>query len=251
MLLLDFEVAQNQWVTILPSVVFALNTSISASTKFSPYEVIYGRRPVLPIDLIMGTVEEFNHAPTPDEYIKDLRIQLRDIILKVGENLEVSREKMMAYYNKNVLFHDYRPGEQVWLKKKCFKPGESRKLAPRKTGPWTIIRKLPNGVNFEIHEDKRKMAKVVHHNRLSPAASRPVTKGESKCRNSFVKLNTKNDDFSDDYSTDSSVSDTHLSVEEDDSDNDDVSQNQRRYPLRLRTARQKDGAIPWDQLPNI
>ena len=225
--------------------IFALNTSVSASTKFSPYEIIFGRRPVLPIDLIMGTVEDFNCASSPDEYVKDLRIQLKDVITKVNENLEVSRGRMMAHYNQKILFHDYRPDDKAWLKKKCFKPGESRKLAPRKTGPWTIIRKLPNGVNFEIQNDRTKVKKIVHHNRLSP-----VTSGVDNRRNL-----AEND--LEGYSTDSSSSYSDSVEENENSEQSDGSANgdnppiNQRYPQRTRTARIIEGAIPWDSVPQI
>ena len=51
----------------IPSVVFSLNTSISSTTKCIPYEVLYGRKPVLPIDLVMdSTVDSFTTG-TPRE----------------------------------------------------------------------------------------------------------------------------------------------------------------------------------------
>ena len=101
-----------------------------------------------------------------------MKIQLRDILTKVNENANVSREKMMKQYNRNIVFYDYKPDDQVWLKCKHFKPGESRKLSPRKTGPWVIKRKMPNRVNFEITNQKE--TRIVHHNRLSPVRNATV-----------------------------------------------------------------------------
>ena len=40
-------------------------------------------------------------------------------------------------------------------------------MAPRRNGPWVFVRKLPNGVNFEVENSKREV-KIVHHDRLSP-----------------------------------------------------------------------------------
>ena len=247
-LLLDFDVSQNQWAKILPSTVFALNTSLSSSTKFTPYEIIFGRRPVLPIDIILGSTEEFNNASTPEEYLSDLRLQLKDIIVKVHENLNVSRERMMKQYNKGILFNDYKPDDKVWLKKKCFKPGESTKLAPRKTGPWTVIRKLPNGVNFEVQNDKSKLHKVVHHNRLSPVTKTVGVKRQStRC----IPPNIPDYIVTDD-STDSSEAEDFNNPSAHNADsNDDIIPPPPRYPRRNRTNRNIEGAIPWDALPNI
>ncbi|KAF4517507.1 hypothetical protein B566_EDAN006508 [Ephemera danica] len=41
---------QQQWDAALQSVLFAYNTSIQASTQYSPFELVYGRMPILPID---------------------------------------------------------------------------------------------------------------------------------------------------------------------------------------------------------
>ena len=57
------------------------------------------------------------------------------------------------------------------LKVKYYKTGENRKLAPRYSGPWTVLRKLPNGVNFEIYNTNTSAKKIVHHDRPIPFKS--------------------------------------------------------------------------------
>ena len=131
-LLLDFEVPQNQWNEILPGIIFALNISISCATKCTPYEVLYGRRAILPIDIILGTNSNSVNAGTPQEYLKDFRIQLRDILLKVNDNLKISQQRMIEQYNRNVMFYDYRPNDTVWLKTEIFQTrGEQEAVAPK------------------------------------------------------------------------------------------------------------------------
>ena len=61
---------------------------------------------------------------------------------------------MLEQYNKNIRFNDYKKGEEVWMKIKHFKTGETRKLAPRRNGPWIVLRKMPNGVNLEVKNQK-------------------------------------------------------------------------------------------------
>ena len=45
---------QNEWDKFLDSVLFAYRTSKQASTKFSPFFLLYGREPRLPVDLIIS-----------------------------------------------------------------------------------------------------------------------------------------------------------------------------------------------------
>ena len=167
-LLLDQKLPQSYWRNILPTVVFSINSTESAATKCIPFEVIYGKYPTLPYDIVFGTVPRYIGASSPVEYLSDLKIQMSETMKKVRVALKVSRSQMQKEYNKKVQFFDYKTGEKVWMKKKRFKPGENRKLSPRKTGPWTVIRKCNNGVNFEIENDKNKKRNIIHHNRLFP-----------------------------------------------------------------------------------
>lgn len=45
---------ENEWENYLDSVLFVYRTSKQASAKFSPFFLLYGREPRLPMDLIIG-----------------------------------------------------------------------------------------------------------------------------------------------------------------------------------------------------
>ena len=136
----------------LPSVVFALYTSISTATKCIPYTVVFGRDPILPEDVLLGIDKRYAYydVTNASDYAEELQGTLNEIYKQVNVQLEITRTDMQLQYNKRLNFNDYKPGDRVWLKKKHYRPGESRKLAPRKTEPWSVISKLPNGVCFQI-----------------------------------------------------------------------------------------------------
>ena len=50
---------KENWDEYLDTCVYAYNTSVHESTSFSPFEVMYGRRAVLPIDIEM---DEISHT---------------------------------------------------------------------------------------------------------------------------------------------------------------------------------------------
>ena len=211
-LLLDQKLPQSYWRNILPTVVFSINSTESAARKCIPFEVIYGKYPTLPCDIVFGTVPHNIGASSPGEYLSDLKIQTSE---------------MQKEYNKKVQFFDYKAGETVWMKKKRFKPGENRKLSPRKTGPWTVIRKCNNGVNFEIENDKNKKRNIIHHNRLYPYDRKKPVSAEL----------IANDADTEEYESEISSSSEESQVE-----NEPI----RRYPLRSRRAPNREGYISWD-----
>ena len=43
---------QDNWDEVIPKVLFAYNTAVHATTKMSPFELLYGRKPKFPSDLM-------------------------------------------------------------------------------------------------------------------------------------------------------------------------------------------------------
>ena len=151
----------------------------------------------------------------------------------------------------------------MWLRKKCYKTGENRKLSPRRTGPWTAIETFPNLVNFRIKLGN--IENVVHYNRLSPVKESPVTNTvdvteANRTRNNDILINTDipNEDTINressriglnSSSTDTSSGDNE-SVTDTDTENDIVTHvPSRSHSTRKRRPTQIPGAIPWDSIP--
>lgn len=240
--LLHRRLAQSQWRSILPGLVFALNASESKATHCVPYNVVFGRSAILPQDIAFEYSAPDRHdemLPTEFEYATSS--SMKDIFSHVVDALEISKRKMQQQYNRHIRFNNYTVGQQVWLKVKYYKTGENRKLAPRRDGPWKIISKLPNGVNFQI-ENSRKEQKIVHHDRLLPVvdngfANKPIP-------------NVSSD--KDPESSDEEVSeDSDYSYSDSESSADGEVENQeltRERPIRQRRQRQFPDTIPWDSI---
>ena len=123
--LLDRNIEQHKWRSVLPEVVFSLNTSLSSATNAVPYDVVFGRQAILPQDLTLGLRD--NHtlrdATTAEEYAKDVSFGLNKTFQTVLRNLHINREKMHKKYNKNLRVRPFQEGDKVWLKLKHYKPG--------------------------------------------------------------------------------------------------------------------------------
>ena len=261
--ILSRKLPQHKWRSLLPELTFALNTSESKATKCSPYYVVFGRSARLPIDVLFCDKEpSVGDSSTPLTYAQERQLILKDVFDVVFNNLQISKLKMQAQYNENLRFLNHQEGEKVWLKVKFYKTGENRKLAPRYSGPWTIVRKLPNGVNFEINNSRTSETKIVHHDRLLPFKSGT---NEDKEEHEFdtVRNQTDNDvkkfgenhppgamtsNSSEDEES-SASSDTTDDVVSDVEDSDsDYATPPRQYPQRMRRPRQFYGDIPWDAI---
>ena len=68
MLVKFIEESKTTWDEILDTCTFAYNTAEHESTKFSPFELMFGRKPLLPVDIQKSgsdaTSDEFNVTDT-------------------------------------------------------------------------------------------------------------------------------------------------------------------------------------------
>lgn len=56
----DVNTIQNNWDIYLPDVQFAYNSTIHASSQYSPYLVLYGHNPKFPFQIILSTHLDVN-----------------------------------------------------------------------------------------------------------------------------------------------------------------------------------------------
>ena len=186
---------------------------------------------------------EFRDVTTPNDHAEELKIRLKIIYEQVNNQLEITRTQMQAQYNKKLNFNDYKVGDQAWLKKKYYKTGENRKLSPRRTGPWTIVDKMPNGVNFRVRNNSSGQTQIVHHDRLIP---------QKKYVDPEINID-EGPEINIDKGPEMDKSDSNDTIIRDSSSSgDDHETNieipENRYPIRNRRQRVIEGAIPWDSI---
>jgi hypothetical protein len=209
----------------------------------------------------MGEKRQLSDVVSAKEYSEERQFTMQDMYDTVIEQLKLSKQFMMRQYNKRLRFNDYGEGDKVWLKVKHYKTGENRKLAPRREGPWIVLQKLPNGVNFKVKNESTNETKVVHHDRLTPVREDvddqrpPLHLHQRDARHQPSKSSSDSDTDSDDdtFRGDASHSDYEPGSDDASSaDSADLDVNEgRRYPARDRRQRDIPGAVPWSAVPRL
>ena len=151
------------WEDQLPKVCMAYNTSVHATTGYTPFYLMFGRQARLPIDIVYGT--KVRQAPA-SEYASLTKQALEEAYGLVRKKLQTAHEIQKAYYDKKVHGKSFAEGDLVWLFSPAVPRGQSKKLHHPWSGPYRIIEKMSE-CDYKIKKlTGRKTVRVVHFNRL-------------------------------------------------------------------------------------
>ena len=126
------------WDTHVRCACYAYNTSVHKTTGMTPFYMIYGRDPLMPLDLSMGLVDD-DLSESEEVYVKDLlnRLMLAQKIAR--DHTELAQQRAAVRFNAKRREQHFSVGEQVWVRRFAVKPGEKKKLLSQWEGPFTVI----------------------------------------------------------------------------------------------------------------
>ncbi|XP_048251449.1 uncharacterized protein LOC125379241 [Haliotis rufescens] len=164
--------AQENWPKLLPSILagYRMSPAVS-STGFSPYFMVFGREPRLPIDNVLEPRTQGLSVKTRT----DLRQLLGDIEVTreiARENVQIAQEAYKQQFDKKSAEPPYRVGDRVWLYCSKVPIGFSRKLYKSWQGPFYVVWKYPSHT-FQLRRcgDDKLIRSPIHANRLKPYIS--------------------------------------------------------------------------------
>ena len=142
---------KEMWSTYLESCVFAYNTSCQESTKFTPFELMFGRKATIPIDIDINkkepkkVLEEFLNIFSNDIVLNycegDIQKERAKRLELVKHNIQVAQKKQTKYYDlKRAAPFLYKVGALVLLKDTKRKHRKGGKLDVKWLGPYKIFK---------------------------------------------------------------------------------------------------------------
>lgn len=72
--------AKQRWPRMLKSLTFAYNCTIHETTGYAPFQLMFGRTPRLPVDVLFGSVLRDNDVVDYDVYVRDLLKDLKQAV---------------------------------------------------------------------------------------------------------------------------------------------------------------------------
>ncbi|KAK1665844.1 hypothetical protein QYE76_054003 [Lolium multiflorum] len=98
-----------EWEECLSHVEFAYNRAVHSTTELCPFEVVYGFKPITPLDLLPLPIHERVNMETSKraDFVRKIHVKTKELIEKKGK----SNAARMNKKRKEMLF---KPGDMVW-----------------------------------------------------------------------------------------------------------------------------------------
>jgi hypothetical protein len=138
----------HQWDQILAQAEFAFNNSVNKSTRKSPFEIVYGRKP-------RGIVElrELKQDESRSAEAKDFSTEMQRVHDQVKKQIQDSNQTYKDIVDQKRREVQFEVGDEVLshLRKERFPRGTYNKLKMKKIGPFKILRKFAaNAYEIEL-----------------------------------------------------------------------------------------------------
>lgn len=141
---------QSDWAEKIPLTEFALNSSVSSSTGFAPFELTQGHLPRMVKEV--PTSENPGVKAFVDQAMENLQIAHDAIIdSRIHQTYHANNRRR----DENIVHGEFKPlevGEMVYLSTENLKlpKGRAKKLLPRFIGPYEILKVNPRTSNYTI-----------------------------------------------------------------------------------------------------
>ena len=135
---------RTEWTRHVQACVFAYNVGVHTSTGYSPYFLMHGRRPRLPVEFILGTRHE-DEEDTHDNYARKLTRTIAEAYRRAREEQIRAADRRKARQTKKRIPTVFKVNDMVMLHRS--ERGTAAKHLPAKlsknaSGPHRVVRRI-------------------------------------------------------------------------------------------------------------
>ena len=166
------EEKKQRWKDHLQTMVHAYNCTKHETTGYTPYELMFGRTPRLPLDVEFG-IEDNPDGQTYHEYVEGLKEKLREAYDLAGAATEKANQRAKLRYDLKSRGATLEVGERVLRRKVNFQEGKHKLANKWEDQVFIVTRKLDHLPVYDVKpEEGRGKTRRLHRNLLLPIGSR-------------------------------------------------------------------------------
>lgn len=166
---------KTSWKESLNKLIYAYNCTRSEVTGFSPFYLLFGRSPRLPIDLLFGLTSETgktDHRTYMEKWTREMQ-EAYDI---ARENAKKSADRSKKHYDGKVRSSVLYPGDRVLVRNLTPRGGTGKLRNHWEQDINVVIRQVAEGLPvYEVKpEQGRGRSRIMHRNLLLPCDYLPL-----------------------------------------------------------------------------
>ena len=108
------------WSEHLPELLMAYNATCSAVTGYSPYYLLFGRRPRIPVDYLFPTLHDSPHQTKMEVSVTAMQRRLKEAFAVARCLTSKDTAKQCRYYNHKAGAVALQPGDVVMVRTGSF-----------------------------------------------------------------------------------------------------------------------------------
>lgn len=198
---------KHNWKDSLNKMIYAYNCTRSEVTGFSPFQLLYGRSPRLPVDMLFNlTPEQTGH--NHHSYMEKWKQGMEEAYGIARENAQKAGLRSKKFYNSKVKSSVLQPGDRVLVRNMTPRGGPGKLRNHWEDIVHVVVRQVNENVPvYELKPEKgQRRSRVLHRNLLLPCDSLPleipVRAGQKRRKvlnNKGVEQSEEEEDDADEY----------------------------------------------------
>ncbi len=163
---------KHKWPEQIQTLTFAYNATVHETTSYAPFQLMFGRIPKLPVNVIFGQVLHDPVIVDHGSYAKTLMSYLHEAAHIAQKHTEKEQKKQAKSYNRRVKGTCLNIGDRVLLANKSERG--KRKLADKWDPTVYIVKDRNLRTNIYKLVDEGGKSKVVHRNLILDISFLPI-----------------------------------------------------------------------------
>lgn len=171
---------KTKWKEYVKPLVHAYNCTRNDVTGFTPYELMFGRSPRLPVDLAFGLPVKENSSKSHSQYVDNLKTRLEESYQLAARNASKTAERNKLRFDKKITTADLEVGDRVLVRNVRVR-GKHKLSDKWEQDIYVVVKRAGSLPVYSVKpENKDGPVRTVHRDLLLPCGFLPVSNEEEE-----------------------------------------------------------------------